>query len=89
MAKVVLTPQAATGLDELPVTIHVRILRILERLAKWPEVSGARPLSGSLSGNYRMRTGDYRVQFYTQGQSGPDATVVVEKIGHRDGFYGE
>jgi len=29
-----------------------------------------------------MRTGDYRVQFDVEGE-----TVIVEKIGHRDGFY--
>ncbi|NOS99625.1 MAG: hypothetical protein HOP29_03260 [Phycisphaerales bacterium] len=31
-----------------------------------------------------MRTGDYRVQFRVAGE-----TVVVERIGHRDGFYDE
>ena len=89
MAKVVLTPQAARDLEDLPVTIHVRVLRILERLCKWPEVSGAKPLSGERAGKYRMRTGDYRVQFAVKsGRGKPEALVVVEKIGHRDGFYG-
>ena len=30
----------------------------------------------------RIRTGDYRIQFYVTGD-----VVTVEKIGHRDGFY--
>lgn len=67
---------------------------ILDRLRRWPEVSGAKPLSGALAGRWRIRTGDYRVQFYirpakpAEGQQPATAdTVVVEKIGHRDGFY--
>lgn len=35
-----------------------------------------------MAGRYRMRTGDYRVQFYAAG-----GCVIVEKIGHRDRFY--
>jgi mRNA-degrading endonuclease RelE of RelBE toxin-antitoxin system len=50
----------------------------------WPAVSGAKPLRGDLAGHYRVRTGDYRVQFYLDGD-----TVVIEKVAHRDGFYEE
>ncbi|MCG3179807.1 MAG: hypothetical protein BIFFINMI_02152 [Phycisphaerae bacterium] len=82
MAKVTLTPEAADGLEDLPLAIHARVLSLLERLAKWPAVSGAKPLSGRLAGRYRLRTGDYRVQFRVQGQA-----IIVEKIGHRDRFY--
>jgi mRNA-degrading endonuclease RelE of RelBE toxin-antitoxin system len=35
-----------------------------------------------LAGRYRLRTGDYRVQFQVVGD-----LVHVERIGHRDGFY--
>lgn len=82
MAKVLLTREAAQGLEDLPPTIHSRVLSLLERLANWPAVSGAKPLTGPLAGRYRLRTGDYRVQFRVERQ-----TVVVEKIGHRDRFY--
>lgn len=82
MAKARLTREAAEGLDELPLVIHSRVLSLLERLERWPAVSGARPLTGRLAGHYRLRTGDYRVQFRVEGQ-----TIVVEKIGHRDRFY--
>jgi len=82
MAKVTLTRAAAKELDDLPLVIHVRVLSLLERLAKWPSVSGAKPLTGPLAGRYRLRTGDYRLQFRVEKQ-----TVVVEKIGHRDRFY--
>jgi len=82
MTTVSLTPQAAEELDALPLVIHSRMLSLLERLAKWPAVSGANPLSGRLAGRYRLRTGEYRLQFRVNGQ-----TVMVEKIGHRDKFY--
>ena len=82
MLKVSLTADAATELDDLSEPIHPRVLKILERLTRWPEVSGAKPLSGILVGCYRIRTGDYRVQFRVKGEK-----VVVEKIGHRDEFY--
>lgn len=77
-----MTESAAQDLEALPVPIHARVLRILERLAHWPDVSGARALSGKLAGRWRMRTGDYRIQFHVEGQR-----IIVERIGHRDRFY--
>lgn len=82
MAKVILTRHAVEELDELSNPIHARVLKLLERLEKWPNVSGAKPLTGDLTGRFRLRTGDYRVQFHVEG-----AAVTVEKIGHRDRFY--
>ncbi|RJP37989.1 MAG: type II toxin-antitoxin system RelE/ParE family toxin [Phycisphaerales bacterium] len=84
MADVRLTPEAAEQLDALHMPILARVLKILERLENWPEVSGARALRGELAGRFRIRTGDYRVQFYPA-----DGAVIVERIGHRDGFYDE
>jgi mRNA interferase RelE/StbE len=66
----------------LPLTILERIRKLIERLRRWPAVSGAKPLAGNLAGRYRLRTGDYRVLFRVQGD-----TVIVEKIGHRSEFY--
>jgi mRNA-degrading endonuclease RelE of RelBE toxin-antitoxin system len=82
MPTVKLTREAADGLEDLPLVIHSRVLDLLERLADWPAVSGAKPLTGPLAGRFRLRTGDYRVQF----RVGRDE-IVVEKIGHRDRFY--
>jgi mRNA interferase RelE/StbE len=84
MVTVDLKPAAADQLEQLTNPIHARVLRILARLENWPQVSGAKPLSGQLAGRYRMRTGDYRVQFHVEGD-----VVMVERIGHRDGFYDE
>jgi mRNA-degrading endonuclease RelE of RelBE toxin-antitoxin system len=94
MAHVVLAPDAAAQLEALTNPIHGRVLRLLVRLGQWPDVSGAKALSGDLAGRYRLRTGDYRVQFYIvpgkpaeQNQPAAPDTVIVEKIGHRDRFY--
>ncbi len=84
MANVTITPEALRQAERLPVVIRTRLRRLVLRLANWPEVSGAKPLSGRLAGRFRIRTGDYRVQFYVEGES-----LVVEKIGHRDRFYEE
>lgn len=53
-------------------------------MADWPNVSGAKPLRNELSGRRRVRTGDYRVQFFVRG-----GIVYIEKVGHRDGFCDE
>jgi len=80
--RIKILPDAYGQIIELPVPIHRRVLGILERLEHWPAASGAKPLSGPLAGRYRIRTGDYRVQFRVEGDE-----VIVEKVGHRDGFY--
>jgi len=82
MAEVVITPEAAAQFDALPRTISARVAKLRQRLENWPEVSGAKPLSGNLAGHWRLRTGDYRLQFRVEGD-----TVTIEKIGHRDRFY--
>lgn len=84
MASVLLTPAARGDFNALPRRVKARVLGIIERLTAWPAVSGAKPLRGDLHGQYRVRTGDYRVQFHAESGG-----VVVTKIGHRDGFYDE
>jgi mRNA-degrading endonuclease RelE of RelBE toxin-antitoxin system len=82
MAVVVYERDAAEQLAALPISIKRRIAAIVMRLERWPAVSGVKPLRGQLAGHFRMRTGDYRLQFHVQGD-----TVVIERVGHRDGFY--
>jgi mRNA interferase RelE/StbE len=84
MAEVRLFGDAQAQLDQLPETIRVRMRGIFERLKKYPQVSGAKPLRGDLAGQFRVRTGDYRVQFYHNKETD---TVYVVQVGHRDGFY--
>jgi mRNA-degrading endonuclease RelE of RelBE toxin-antitoxin system len=83
-AAVTITPEALEQAERLPLPIQGRVFHLVMRLRNWPEVSGAKPLTGNLAGHYRLRTGDYRVQFRVERKA-----VIVEKIGHRDGFYDE
>jgi mRNA interferase RelE/StbE len=82
MADVLLTAEAQEQFKTLPRPIQTRVTKLLERLEKWPAVSGMKSLRGDLAGYYRLRTGDCRLQFRVERE-----TVLVEKIGHRDGFY--
>jgi mRNA interferase RelE/StbE len=82
VAKVKLTAEAAEQVEFLPLPIRRRLLDIYGRLAKWPDVSGTKPLKGSLAGNYRIRTGDYRVIFAVKKDE-----VIIWKIGLRGDIY--
>jgi mRNA-degrading endonuclease RelE of RelBE toxin-antitoxin system len=84
MANVLVESHAQEQFRRLPQTIARRVWRLYERLKHWPVVSGAKALSGNLAGKFRLRTGDYRVQFRIEGED-----VIVEKIGHRSTFYEE
>lgn len=81
---VVLAREAQEEFLKLPRLVQARMNGIFERLKRWPDVSGAKPLRGKLAGQYRMRTGDYRVQFRAEKER-----LVIVKVGHRDGFYDE
>ena len=82
MAQVTYEREAAKQLAELPNVVLARMEGIVSRLQNWPAVSGAKPLRGGLAGHYRIRTGDYRIQFRVVQDE-----VIIERIGHRDGFY--
>jgi mRNA-degrading endonuclease RelE of RelBE toxin-antitoxin system len=82
--EVLVTASALEEFTKLPRPIQTRVIHLVDRLQNWPNVSGAKPLSGALAGHFRLRTGDYRVQFRLEQKK-----VIVERIGHRDGFYDE
>jgi mRNA-degrading endonuclease RelE of RelBE toxin-antitoxin system len=84
MAIVTFERGAAAEFERLPARIKSRMTAIIARLELWPEVSGAKPLRGNLAGRYRIRTGDYRLQFHVRNEE-----VIIERVGHRDGFYEE
>jgi mRNA-degrading endonuclease RelE of RelBE toxin-antitoxin system len=73
---------AQRQIDELPIHLNAQAQKIIERLARWPQVSGAKPLRGKLKGHYRIRMGEHRMQFTAAAD-----IVTVEKIGKRDKFY--
>jgi len=84
MAQVIITDDAQADFDNLPVRIQARMNEVFARLVNWPAVSGAKPLRGNLAGNFRIRTGDYRVVFSV---SADKTRVTVWKIGNRGGVY--
>jgi mRNA-degrading endonuclease RelE of RelBE toxin-antitoxin system len=81
---VLITASALEEFTRVPRPIQTRVIQLVGRLSHWPNVSGAKPLSGRLAGHFRLRTGDYRVQFHLDR-----GALIVERIGHRDGFYDE
>lgn len=108
MVTVILTEGAVRDIASLPSDIVARVDRLVERLLLWPHVSGVKRLKGRLAGHYRLRTGDYRLQFRVEQvrkvlkvektakgkkiieeQEVTETRVIVERAGHRDGFYEE
>jgi mRNA-degrading endonuclease RelE of RelBE toxin-antitoxin system len=79
--RVVFSEAAAREFGSLPSTVKQRVVNVIKRLAHWPEVSGAKPMRGTLAGEYRIRTGDWRVRFTVKGD------VVIVKIAHRASVY--
>lgn len=84
MAEVKLSLEAQQELLEMEVVIRKRVRKIVDRLEKWPHVSGAKALSGNFAGQFRIRTGGYRVQFYYNQDAD---TIFITRIGYRKGFY--
>jgi mRNA interferase RelE/StbE len=82
MAIVLLSAKAQEQMDRLPGGMLRRVNDVLERLERWPQVSGAKPLRGDLAGSYRVRCGDWRVVFRPRGQ-----TVVVTAVDNRRDVY--
>lgn len=82
MAKIVLTPDAHEQIQELPRPIALRVYDVLQRLKRWPQVSGAKPLRHGLKGLYRIRTGDWRIIFQAI-----DDEIQVVRIEHRKDVY--
>ncbi len=80
--RVGLTLEAVDQYGKLPRSIQPRIDNVILRLAQWPQVSGVKPLVGRLAGNFRIRTGDYRIVFKVSGDK-----VTVWKIGDRKDVY--
>jgi mRNA interferase RelE/StbE len=83
-ATVTITPNAREELDSVPLIIRNRIILVFDRLREWPAVRGAKSLRGELRGNYRIRTGDYRIVFSV---SADGQRVTVWKIGNRGTVY--
>ena len=89
MAIVTLTDDARNQFDELPGHIRARLSAdVFPRLERWPDVSGAKPLRGDMTGSFRIRTGSYRVVFKPSADATRVTGIVrVWKIGNRKDVY--
>jgi len=82
MKQVALTAQAMEQFSDLPRSIQPRINNVILRLAQWPNISGTKALTGNLAGNYRIRTGDYRIVFKVTAEK-----IIIWKIANRKDVY--
>lgn len=84
MFEVLNTQEARADFQSLPLAIQTRVRALYQRLSRWPDVSGAKALRGSLHGTYRLRTGDYRALFRVEQHV---RRIVVFRIAHRRDVY--
>ncbi len=82
MARVLLTAEADRQMQGLPRMIRYRLHNVVDRLERWPAVSGAKPLRYGLKGHFRIRTGDFRIVFRVVGDE-----VWIVRIEHRKDVY--
>ena len=78
------TEEARENFKSLPLRIQVRVQDVFDRLTRWPNVSGVKPLRGSLKGAYRIRTGDWRVIFTVDDRA---KRVTVIRVKNRRDVY--
>ena len=78
------TGEAREDFLSLPTPIQARVQEVFLRLERWPDVSGAKPLCGSLKGAYRIRTGDWRVLFTVDARA---SRIVVFRMDNRRDVY--
>lgn len=82
MVAVIIMPEARKQLMRLPMWVQMDLRKVMLELAKWPQVSGAKPLRGELKGCFRKRYRDYCIVFTVQ-----DDVLRVVKIGDRKDVY--
>lgn len=81
--RVTFSPAAARELKKLAPDARRRIQGVVELLAGNPRPPAAKPLVGG-AGEWRVRTGDYRVLYEIHDQ---DLLILVLRIGHRRDVY--
>jgi mRNA interferase RelE/StbE len=81
--RIQVAPAAARQLRKLDAAARRRVQAAIELLADQPRPSGARKLAGG-SGEWRVRTGDYRIVY----EIGDDVLLIlVVAVGHRRDVY--
>lgn len=76
--------EAVVDLEKLTSAAQDRILRKIQWLAENFETLTPLGLSGSLSGLFKLRVGDYRVMYSFDTDA---KRIVVRQVGHRRNIY--
>jgi mRNA interferase RelE/StbE len=78
------TSEAIADIGRLDRTYQIRIARKIKWLGENFEQITSLPLTGNLSGFFKLRIGDYRV-IYSINQA--QQTTIIHQIGHRREIY--
>ncbi len=81
--RIELAPAAVRQLRKLDPAARRRVQAAVELLAQEPRPAGAKKLAGG-DGEWRVRTGDYRVVYEIQDEV---LMVLVVAVGHRRTIY--
>jgi mRNA interferase RelE/StbE len=81
--RVVLAPAADRQLRKFDAPVRRRLQAVLELLADEPRPPAAKQLVGG-AGEWRVRSGDYRIVYEIQGE---ELIVLVLRVGHRREVY--
>ena len=96
MINVDMTKAAERELDKMKGKAYHQVKGCIESLKKWPNVSGVEAMQGNRKGEYRKRTGDYRVIFefstrtIKEGKAGiekKETFIIVTSAGDRKEIY--
>jgi mRNA interferase RelE/StbE len=79
---VTITQAAERDIAGLPGAVQLRVLDVVARLEKWPQVSGIKKLAGDWAGFSRIRIGDHRVVFQVLSTH-----VRIVRVAHRREVY--
>lgn len=85
VVRVTITDDALAQVAGLPMSVKPRIYAVIERLERWPQVSGVKWLSGPWKQHARIRTGDYRVIF----RQVSDTELLIVRIADRRDAYAD
>lgn len=79
---VLISKSAQKDFSKLPAFAQLQVTAKFAALAAWPTVSNVKALQGALRGSYRVRTGNYRIQFTVSG----DTLTVVSVDDRKDSY---
>ena len=81
---VIILPKAFNMLSKIDKPVAKRITDKLTRFSENVEIMNTLPLTGNLSGFYKLKVGAYRVVYEIDHNK---KVITVHKIGHRRDIY--